>query len=286
MTTKYHLARLAILAILFSFSGQALAQSTTLQTLQGSRHDGPGRVATSASTFAVGITRDNGATFVSTASVADTVQIRGEIRPEPANVGLAADIFVVDRLLDTGAFLMRNQAGVWVPWGATVSTLVPFLEKVTLTTALSVDMFSGTLGTAGNHRIFLGYLPPDGILRYHTSGLPVTITAQSQTQTPQQQANALFAAKISPNIVPQCAACHFPGTTIAPTASHTFVDGNGSAELTSNFNSFKSLLTLRGKAFILAKVRGDNSHQGGQIFSANSQSYRDLDEFLTLLGQF
>src|SRR5215211_5718040 len=100
MTLKRLVRVIAAGALLCITGGHLLAQTTTMETRQGSRHAGPGAVTPSASTFAVGITRDNGATFVNTASVSDTVEIRGEVRPEPANVGLPADIFVVDRVID------------------------------------------------------------------------------------------------------------------------------------------------------------------------------------------
>ena len=281
MTAK-HFARVAALACLLA-SVQTFAQNAAPQTFSGFRHNGPGRVLDSNATFALGMTRDNGASYVSTAGLTDAVQIRGEIRPEAGHVGQTADIFVVDRILDTGEFRMRNQSGVWVPWNATVTTLVPYRERVTLTSAVTVDVFTGTLGSTGGHRIFLGYLPADGVLRYHTSGLALTINQQSLSAS--DQAYNLFVSSISPNLIaPRCIACHVSGGSAqAGGAFHIFrqpLDSN----LRVNFDIFKGLLTLRGATYVLAKAAGGNSHGGGVQVTGNSAEYQKLAEFLNLLA--
>lgn len=277
------LIRLAAVGALLGFAGHVLAQSTTMETRQGSRHAGPGAVNASAATFAVGITL-TGSTFVNTAAVNQSVQIRGEIRPEPANVGQSASIYVVDRLLG-GAFMMRNQSGAWVSWNGSVASLVPFKVNETLDAVESVDMFTGTLGTTGDHRIFLGYLPPDGILRYHTSGLPLSITAATAGASALEQANTLFASKISPNIVMGiCIACHVSGGIAGNL--HPFVAGSSSSALSTNFNTFRSLQMNRGKTFILSYVGASGTnHGGGRVVPTGTQNYTDLDQFLTLLQQ-
>ncbi|HEY0963840.1 MAG TPA: hypothetical protein VGE69_15930 [Pseudomonadales bacterium] len=270
----------AIVGLLYT-AGSLLAQGT-MENRQGSRHAGPGAVNPSTATFAVGVTRDSGASFVTTAGINDTVQIRGEIRPEADNIGQTADIFVVDRLLG-GGFKMRDQSGVWIDWNASVSSLVPFREDVFLDAVESVDMFSGTLGLAGEHRLFLGYLPPDGILRYHTSGSPLAI-AEVSTQTPQEQAKALFAMTIHQGIVQDnCTFCHRPGDG-ATAGVHQFAIGSGQAEIDANFEKFNAMMA-RGKDYILGKVRGENGHLGGAALPRNSAAYPDFERFLTLLEQ-
>src|SRR5688572_9484770 len=140
--------RLFLFCCLGVASMQASAHTSTLQSRTGVRHDGPGRVLDSNTTFSRGMTRDNGTTYTNTAAVTDNVTIRGEIRPEASQIGQTADIFLVCRNLTSGDFRMRTNDGVWVPWNATVSTLVPYRERATLTSTVSVDMFSGTLGSA------------------------------------------------------------------------------------------------------------------------------------------
>lgn len=279
--THFRLLRPFMMAGLFSLAHLTFAQSTTLTNLDGGRHDGPGRFIDSNATFKLGMTTDSGATYITSARLADTVQIRGEIEPEAINLNQLADIFVVDRLSAT-SFRMRTQGGVWQTWNGSVSALIPFMEDVPLTSSLSVSMFTGTLGTVGNHRLFLGYLPPDGILRYHVNALSLTITEE----TALEQANALFASKISPNIVQtNCIACHSSGGSASGLAIHTFVAGSGSTQLATNFSQFSNLFAARGSALILSKVVGGSGHGGSAVMSSTSQEYRDLEQFLTLLGQ-
>lgn len=283
------LARIAALGVLVGLLGQvALAQGTTMETRQGSRHTGPGAVAASSSTFAVGITRDSGATYVSSASVSETVEIRAVVTPEPANVGQTGDIFLVDRVIDNNgghiSFSMQNEAGVWLQWNGTVSLLVPRVDNRTLDASMALTLFSGTLGTAGNHRIFIGYMGSDNILRYHTSGLPLTISA-APTQSPSVQAKALFDSKINANIVQtNCIACHIQGGQAS--SVHVFVPGSGSGALTTNYNVMVSLENRLGKAFIMDYVASPGStHTGGQaVFGA--QNVADFEQFMTLLSQF
>jgi hypothetical protein len=277
--TVRNLLRTFVFFCLGFASLQAFAQ-TELQIRTGVRHDGPGRVLDSNATFALGMTRDNGATYITTANVTDTVLIRGEIHPEPSQVGQAADIFVVDRVLTTGEFRMRTQDGVWVPWNATVSTLVPYRERATLTSTVAVDMFSGTLGNTAEHRIFLGYLPADGVLRYHTSGMPVTIAASAS-----ERAYGLFTSTISPSIIAaRCSLCHVSGGLAqAGGAYHIFklpLAGN----LSTNYDIFKGLVALRGATYVLAKVRGENSHGGSVQLTAGTVEYQALAEFVNLLA--
>lgn len=272
--------RLFLFCCLGFASVHALSQTATLQSRAGVRHDGPGRVLDSNATFSLGMTRDNGATYTSTAAVTDTVQIRGEIRPEASQVGQTADLFVVDRNLTTGEFRMRTKDGVWVPWNVTVSTLVPYRERVSLTSTVSVDMFSGTLGNAAEHRIFLGYLPADGVLRYHTSGMPLTIAASAN-----DRAYGLFTSIISPNIIAaRCSLCHVSGGLAqAGGAMHIFRLPLAS-NLTANFDIFKSLIAARGSAYVLSKVTGGNAHGGGVQLTAGTAEYQSLAEFVNLLA--
>jgi hypothetical protein len=66
---------------------------------------------------------------------------------------------------------------------------------------------------------------------------------------------------------------------------HTFVTGSSQASIDTNFNQFRALFNARGKVFILAKVRGENTHVGGAILPSSSAQYRDLETFLDLLAE-
>jgi len=271
---------LFIACVLACASTQVLSQNAQMQTRGGVRHAGAGRVLDSNATFALGMTRDNGATFTSTANVTDTVQIRGEIRPETAHVGQTADIFVVDRILTTGEFRMRTGDGVWVPWNASVSTLVPYRERVALDSTVTIDMFSGTLGSAAEHRFFLGYLPADGILRYHASGMPITIAASAS-----ERANGLFVSTISPSIIAaRCSLCHVNGGLAQAGGAHHIFRLPLESNLSANFDIFKGLIALRGASHVLTKVTGGNAHGGGVQLTSGTAEYEAFAEFVNLLA--
>ncbi|MDT8399326.1 MAG: hypothetical protein RQ899_11990 [Pseudomonadales bacterium] len=124
--------------------------------------------------FAIGLTRNDGTTYTSNASAGETVRIIGIIRPEAEHVGQPADIYVADRT--NLVFTMKTPEGIFVPWNARVPDLRPFLEGVILEESLEVDIFTGRLGLSGDHRIFLGYMPADGILRFTPAPERLNIT--------------------------------------------------------------------------------------------------------------
>ena len=267
------------LTVLLGFSNLAYAQRSELA---GVRHAGPGAADDSNATFAIGMSLDGNATFVTSARVSDAVSITGLLRPEPIHVGQTADIFVVDRFNIT-TFSMRLPDGSYVPWNGNVAALVPYREDQMLTSEVLVELYSGMLGNAGDHRMFVGYLPADGILRYNLIGHRVDITAQSA----REQAVEFFPDRISTNIVQvpsSCIFCHVSGGIAAGRALHTFVPTNDPDHLSRNFAQFENLVNARGRQYVLGKVVG-TGHEGGAVLSINSQEYRDLDTFLQLLEQ-
>lgn len=148
--------------------------SPSPQAIAGATFNGQSDpVANSTSLYAIGMTLNNGSTYTTTAWDQEDVKIVGHINPEPQHLGQRADIFVVDRV--NLAFTMKNLSGVWEPWNGRVPDLVPFREDVMLTNNLAVDIFTGRLGTAGDHRVFIGYAGPDGKLRYTPTPLRLTI---------------------------------------------------------------------------------------------------------------
>jgi hypothetical protein len=268
--------------LLLGLGSLASAQTTTSpRELVGVRHDGPGRVIDSNATFTIGLTRDGGTTYLDSARTTEDVEIRGVIRPEAAHVGQSADVFVVDRINLT-SFKMRTQDGVFVDWNGSISALIPYRENVMLTDNLAVDVFTGRLGTSGDHRLFLGYIPTDGVLRYTPTAHRITITEQ----TVLEQANALFSSTISPNIVQTpagCISCHVNGGVADGLSLQIFVTSSNSSHLSLNFSQFQSLVNQRGRQLILSKVTGGEGHAGGVVLSASSQEYKDLEQFLLLL---
>lgn len=279
---RNHLTFLLLaLAVLLGFSSLVQAQSSATRTERfGFRHVGPGAVADSNATFAIGMSLDGNTTFVDNARISDNISITGLVRPEPGHVGQIADVFVVDRFNIT-EFTMRVPGGDYIPWNGNVSALVPFLDDVVLTDSHLVELYAGLLSRAGDHRMFLGYRPADGVLRYNIIGHPLNIT----TQSAREQAEEFFPEKISANIVQTaCIACHRSGGSGQGTL-HTFVFPSNPNHLSINFSQFENLVTARGREYVLSKVQGGLGHGGGAQLSSASQEYRDLDAFLQLLEQ-
>ncbi|MES2627091.1 MAG: hypothetical protein V4628_17525 [Pseudomonadota bacterium] len=267
-----------ILSLLFPLT--AIAHDLAPAELVGVRFEGPANPAvTSSASFGIGLTLDNGATYESSARVADQVRILGTVHPEPAHLNQKADLFMVTRV--NGVFMMKNLDGVYVIWNGRVPDLVPFVEDVTLTADMAVDMFIGTLGVKGDHRIFLGYSPQDGKLYYTPNAHRLDITEQSATE----QAYEQFVSFISPNLIQsRCIQCHVNGGLAQQGgAYHIFQLPLGFSTQT-NFGIFKGLVNLRGVDYILTKVTGGNAHGGGVQLVNGSPDYEALEHFLNLVA--
>ena len=240
------------------------------------------RTADSNAHFTLGLTLDGGQTFTDSARVNDNVRIIGTIRPEAAQIGQSADIFVVDRV--NLVFMMKNQDGLFVNWNGRVPDLVPVQENVTLQEEMEVDVFSGTLGETGDHRFFLGYLAEDGFLRYTPA--PIRLDILPEQQDPQQTAFALFESVISPEVVDGiCIDCHVSGGQADTSGAFHIFQEPVAASLQTNFDIFDALVARNGVSGILAKVRGENFHGGGLVLSSGTQLYEDFETFLNLLDQ-
>ena len=268
----------------------ALVLGLLFGPIAGAQQDIPGvrfvnsseRTADSNAHFTLGLSLDDGQTFTDSARVGDHVRIIGTIRPEAEQIGQSADIFVVDRV--NLVFMMKTRDGVFVNWNGRVPDLVPVEEGVTLGEEMQVDVFSGPLGTTGDHRFFLGYLAEDGFLRYTPE--PIRIDILPEQQDPRETAFALFESVVSPQIVGGiCIDCHVSGG-LADTggAFHIFQEPV-SASLQTNFDIFDALVARNGVGGILAKVRGENFHGGGFVLSPTSQLYEDFEAFLNLLNE-
>jgi len=273
----FHLLAFAA-CVCLSLSSQA--QTIAPTEVRGAIFDRTALGADTNATFAIGLTRDNGSTFDTTARLSDTVRITGTIRPETALVGQTADIFLVDRV--NGAFTMRNQDGNYVSWNTgAIRDLVPFRDNATLGASMEVDFYNGTLGASGEHKLFLGYMPADGQLRYTPVPHKITVTEQSA----RDQAQELFASKVSANVVQsRCILCHVSGGSAAGSL-HIFVRTSNANHLTINFSQFETLVNQRGRSYVLSNVTGGQGHGGGVQLTTGMQEYKDLDTMLQLLEQ-
>lgn len=169
--------RCLLLVVLNLISQAALAQvgSPTLQSLPATRLATP---ATSTAGFAAGMSKDGNKTYVGTAATIDSIAISAQIRPEAGHVGQPGNLYLVV-MTGPGQFIMRNQAGAFVPWNGDVATLTPTSTVAALAGLQTLDIFTGVLGIAGEFNIFLGYSGADRVLHYTPSPLTVRLIVDS-----------------------------------------------------------------------------------------------------------
>lgn len=123
--------------------------------LDGYRFAQPVPVKTANAAFGIGVSQNDSCGYADDARVSDEVTVTGVIRPEAGHIGAEVDIYFVDRV--NLNFTMRTEEGVFVPWNGRVDDLLPVMRSVVLTESVTVTAFEGTLGIAGDHRMFLGY---------------------------------------------------------------------------------------------------------------------------------
>lgn len=234
--------------------------------------------------FSVGMRLIGEETFRDTASLGQDVSITATIHPESGDIGKLVDVVIVDYQPGKSA-TMRNADGIFVGWNGGMRTLVPYLEDVTLEEGLEAEVFSGQLGAAGDHRIFVGYFVDDA-LYFTPTPMRINITEEPAGPTARDQAITLFESTISPTIVhARCIQCHVSGGQADGQSIHQFVRTTNANHLSINFQEFEELHGALSTLAILRKVQGLDSHGGFLIFSPSSQQYQDLQDFLELLDQ-
>lgn len=271
----------ALLALLCLSAIPGLAQVAPRDINAARNAAGQGTTLDTNVTFSLRMTLAGDDTLRETAALGQDVSIHTVIRPETGDIGKPADVVIVD-LLPPVPF-MRNGDGDFVVWDGNPRNLVPFLEGVTLTDELDVEVFSGQLGNTGNHRIYVGFVV-DGALYFTPSALKISIT--EPVPTAREQAISLFESTISPRIVQaRCITCHVSGGQADGLATHLFVRTSNPDHLDINFGQLENLHGLRGSDFILSKVRGGSGHIGGVQLLMGSQDYNSLSDFLALLDE-
>ena len=89
------------------------------------------------SSFAIGLTRDQGITFRNEARAPDALRISARVQPEPQHVGKTGDIFALVVL--GGAVQMLTSDGQLMPWNGTLAGLRPVRDDVTLQATMNLD---------------------------------------------------------------------------------------------------------------------------------------------------
>ena len=272
--------QLLSLLILMSISGPTMAQKD-INGASNSDADGTSLDTNVSFTLSMTLASDN--TPLDSASIGQDVSIKTIIRPETGDIGQAADVIIVDFL--PPALTMRNSEGNFVSWNGSLKTLVPFLEGVTLEDELEVEVFSGMLGSTGNHRIFVGFSVGD-ILYFTPTALRFDIEDDVVTPTFREQAIELFNSTISPTIVQSsCIVCHVAGGAAAGQSEHIFVRITNADHLTINFEELESLHANNSSSYILNKASGMLGHGGGAQISNGGTAFNNLSDFLDLLDQ-
>ena len=227
--------------------------------------------------LAIGLTVDGGKSWQASANLNQSVLIKASVDPVAAHVGTKADIFVVELYNNQWKMLTAN--GVWVPWSTKMSDLQPMRDDLTLAATQELTIHSGSISTAGDHKMFIGYLPV-------TSGAPLIYTgsaASFQFNAAATDPQTYFTDQIFSDIVmAKCTLCH-TATGVASISDLHFVKDAAKAQ--ENFQIFKSFYGLQPDAFnyVLAKASGGNGHVGGIQLPLGSAEYQKMAAFLGLL---
>lgn len=265
--------------------------SATLQAqvnptfVNGAKHSPAGTSLNTNVSFSLLMTLTGDATLRDSADTGQDVTIDAVIHPESADIGSSADVFLVDLVPPVPT--MRDTDGNFVPWDGKPSSLVPALQGVTLADNMGVDVFSGTLGTAGQHRLYVGFMVGD-TLYFTPSALKITIQDPPVGPTPpsaKEQAMALFESVISPRIVQgRCIACHVSGGLADNPSSPIFARNTQADHLNVNFEEWQWVKSFRSTNYLLNKVLGFG-HEGGRQLLQGSSDFNNLVDFLDLLDQ-
>ena len=266
-------------AAMLLVAGSSLAQEKDINGARNSSADGIS-LDTNVS-FTLRMTLAGEDTPLDAATLGQDVSVNAVIRPETEDIGQPTDVILVDFLPPN--LKMRRSDGNFVIWNGSLSTLLPYLEDVTLESELDVEVFSGQLGTTGNHRIFVGFMVGDA-LYFTPTALRFDINEAVVEASALEQATELFESTISPSIVQaRCIACHVANGAANGGAAHIFVRTSDSDHLTINFDEFRQVHSANDSQYILQKVQGMLVHGCGLQLTSGSTSFNDLSDFLDLL---
>ena len=146
---------------------EAIADINSLQLITTS--DG---TATSAQ-FGAGASSDEGASTGTEFANNDVITIAGSLNPQAADVGKAAEIYVV--LFTETALTTLDVDGNFQAWNGGLKTIQPAYEVSALGTKESFQIFSGSV-ESGLYKVFLGYkLTSGGPLHFNAKAFRVNV---------------------------------------------------------------------------------------------------------------
>lgn len=112
-------------------------------------------------------------------ALSDTVEVKGEIQVDSANVGKKADLFVYAETSlppDTEAYyFMLGEGGELSLWDQQSANLVPFQKGVKLGKTQPVTMYQGTFAYPGTLKVHFGYRLAEGTMVSHKEAIEITI---------------------------------------------------------------------------------------------------------------
>ncbi len=121
--------------------------------------------------FKLGASIDQGVTTKTTFSTGDSVIIAGSVQPQSADIGKAANIYIVVRTTIAGVdrwTYLDGTSGLYVDWSTVaVSALKPAFSVSSLQASEAFQIYNGKLAAA-QHRIYIGYRLGTGSTLYYT----------------------------------------------------------------------------------------------------------------------
>lgn len=270
--SKNHIqGRHVLFALLALLAQAAWAVTTGFTELPLAATDGK----TYSAKLAIGMTVDGGKSWQTSANLNQHVTIKGSIDPVSTHVGVKADIFVVE--LYNNQWTMLTTSGTWVPWSTKISELQPMREDMTLAATQEITIHDGGIATAGEHRIFMGYMPVTGSVIIY-SGTAIRLQFNAAATDPL----TYFTNEIFDDIVmAKCTLCHGAGGVLDTSDLHFVKDANKAQQ---NFDIFKAFYAQQPDAYnyVLGKVSG-NGHTGGVQLPLGGADYQSMAAFLGLL---
>lgn len=156
-----------------------------LPPLRATATNAQGEPMMTAAIFSGGISVNQG-TFESpaTLTIADLVDILGQVQVDPLDLGQAAEVVVyvnykpiTAKFSDPPVYFMLNEKGDILSWDEDIKNLVAFQAVAQLVPYLEVPMYQGPLPATGHLKISFGYrLNNEGTVVHNLEPLEVTIT--------------------------------------------------------------------------------------------------------------
>ncbi len=228
--------------------------------------------------FAIGLTVDGGNSWQSSANLNQTITIKASLDPDPAHVGQKGDVFVVEWY--AGKFTQLTSGGNWQAWSGNIAELKPLLDDVVLGATQEVTIYQGGISTAGEHRLYVGYLPASSTaLIYSTS--PAIFQFKAAAVDPL----TYFQTQVFDNIVlSKCSICHNESATAVAASSRLHFNKDAGSQ--PNYDIFAAFYKQLPDAYnyVLSKVSGGSAHGGSIQLPLGGTDYQTMAGFLDLLG--